>query len=1055
MHVVYRSNMRIVNMKRGLLGGILTALLTIPVLAQTTFTWTGLGADNNFETPANWQGGVAPSGLPTDNLVFGVSPRQSIAVNTAFTTGSFSFNGILNGYYFYPGGGNPAITLSGDMSTNSGVDYWGLFETPLVLAPGNHTFTTTSARIYLWGAVSGTGAVVKNGPLDLYLTQPNTYSGGTVINQGGVFVNSDSLGTGPVTFNAGNLGTDYTSDPTTDVVLNNNFSLGASPTFTSSSSDHTSLVLAGTLTALVPSVTMHLVGDTPLYLNGNIVEGPAGTAYTFMTDGTPGSMIVLGGTNTYTGGTVVKSGTIVRFDQSGSIPASGLITAEQDAYVGLGAASVTADTFISHLDPASFAGTIGFDNGYVYSGNIDLTNFSNPAGSIAIGTMSSATLTGAITPPATSGTYNFRSSGSLYLQGSNPLADPVSGSNGLTSGSFYAKDPGMLVLSQAVPNTYSGSTIADAGGIIFDSAGSLSAFTDLQLANGGYISFTDTSGLTLADLVSKVSSVSNYGVLGIDTHNSAYGIDHNLANYSTAVDFSSLFQPVYLGTVSSLNITGTITTSNDNSDDYFFTGYNGGWLKLSTQLTGSRQVHAGLPNIFQDFAHQNYSTVELANTANNYTGGTVLNSGLLVADNPLVLGAGNLTVDATASDGIARLRSGGNFAANIVLQSGELNIDTSSSLNLSGVISGPGNLSSSASITLSGNNTYSGGNFFSDRNTVFANSNTALGTGSLALDIGAHVNFSTAAPVVGSLIQGDPYTQDGTIYAALVLTNEGSATLTINQTQDGYFGGAILQNGATASVVKTGPATLTLGGDHGLSDTVYTGGTTILQGKLVAGSADAFGPGAITINGGTLGTAVSVVLTNPITFGASGGTLGGNGTIAVPITVGTNVILSPGDSPGTLTFASGLTLAPGGELDFQVQSANGAAGSGYDLVNVSAGLLNITATSGTPFTIKLISLNPSGTAGNVSDFSLGNGYSWMLFTGNSENGLTGFAADKFVIDTSGFTNSFAGGSFSLMQGVSAGNPALFLNFTPVPEPSTHALMLAGLAAVAWRFRRRR
>ncbi len=1043
-------------MKRGIAVGILTGLLAVPALAQSTFTWTGLGADDNFATPANWLGGVAPSGLSSENLVFGVSPRQSITVNTAFTVGSIAFNGIQTGYYFNPGAGDPPITLSGDMATNSGVNYWGLFGTPVVLAPGNHTFTTTSARIYLWGVVSGTGAVVKNGPLDLYLTKTNTYSGGTVINQGGVYVNSGSLGTGPVTFNAGILGTDYTSDPATDVTLNNNFSLGASPTFVSYSADHTSMILGGTLTALVPSVTMHLEGDTPLQVNGNIVEGPAGTAYTFTTNGNPGAKFVLGGTNTYTGGTVVQSGTTVIFDQPGSLPANGLITAEADGYVGLGATGVTADTFISRLNQANFAGTIGFDNGNVYSGNIDLTNFSNPAGSIAIGTMSSATLTGAITPPAASDAYSFRSSGSLYLQGSNPLT----GSNGLTSDSFPSKAPGMLVLSQTVPNTYSGSTIASAAGIIFDSAGSLSASTDLQLSDGGYISFTETSGLTLANLVSKLSSVANYGVLGIDTHNSAYAIDYNLTDYSSPVDFSSLFQPVYLGTVSSMNVTGTITTSNDDTDDYFLTGYNGGWLKISTQLTGNRQVHVGLPGVLQDFAHENYSTVELANPTNSYTGGTVLNSGLLVVNNPLSLGPGDLTVDANASDGIARLRTGGNFATNIVLQSGTLQVEKllNSSPNFTGVISGSGGLSSTSNITISGNNTYSGGNTFSGANvTATTNTNTALGTGSLALDDGAQVLFNyTPSPAIGSLLRGDPHNvfDSQFIPASLMFSGDGgSATLTINQTQDGDFAGAIIENSTTGLLVKTGPATLTIGGDHS-SGTVYSGGTTILQGKLVAGANDALGAGTITINGGTLSVANSVVLTNAIAFGASGGTLGGKGTISVPITVGTNVALSPGDSPGTLTFTSGLTLASGGQLDFEVQSASGVAGTGYDLVSISSGALDITATSGSPFSIRLISLDSGGTAGNVSDFSSSNAYSWMLFQGNAAAGITNFNASSFVIDASGFTNSLGGGSFSLLQGVSAGNPALFLNFSPVPEPSTCALMLTGFCAMAWRFRRR-
>jgi len=53
--------------------------------------------------------------------------------------------------------------------------------------------------------------------------------------------------------------------------------------------------------------------------------------------------------------------------------------------------------------------------------------------------------------------------------------------------------------------------------------------------------------------------------------------------------------------------------------------------------------------------------------------------------------------------------------------------------------------------------------------------------------------------------------------------------------------------------------------------------------------------------------------------------------------------------------------------------------------------------------------------------------------------------------TSGFANGTAGGSFSFADS----GDSLFLDFTPVPEPSTWALMGAGLLAVAAPALRRR
>jgi hypothetical protein len=55
---------------------------------------------------------------------------------------------------------------------------------------------------------------------------------------------------------------------------------------------------------------------------------------------------------------------------------------------------------------------------------------------------------------------------------------------------------------------------------------------------------------------------------------------------------------------------------------------------------------------------------------------------------------------------------------------------------------------------------------------------------------------------------------------------------------------------------------------------------------LIAGHDQAFGAGAITINGGRLGTEYGITFTNPIIFGANGGVLAGNGTFTQALTIG-------------------------------------------------------------------------------------------------------------------------------------------------------------------------
>lgn len=57
-------------------------------------------------------------------------------------------------------------------------------------------------RVFLSGAISGKGALIKNGPHAVYLGHgTNTYTGGTIINEGSLSARPQGLGAGPVTVN--------------------------------------------------------------------------------------------------------------------------------------------------------------------------------------------------------------------------------------------------------------------------------------------------------------------------------------------------------------------------------------------------------------------------------------------------------------------------------------------------------------------------------------------------------------------------------------------------------------------------------------------------------------------------------------------------------------------------------------------------------------------------------------------------------------------------------------------------------------------------------------
>jgi hypothetical protein len=124
---------------------------------------------------------------------------------------------------------------------------------------------------------------------------------------------------------------------------------------------------------------------------------------------------------------------------------------------------------------------------------------------------------------------------------------------------------------------------------------------------------------------------------------------------------------------------------------------------------------------------------------------------------------------------------------------------------------------------------------------------------------------------------------------------------------------------------------------------------------------------------------------------------------------------------------------PGGSFTVNVNDATGTAGTGYTQTNYT-GYLAVTATSTNPFTIPLNSFN-GGSPGLAANFNNNSNFTWTIAT--TTRGVLDFDSAKFAVNTSGFTNDLAGGTFS----VTTNGNNVVLVFNPNHAPTVYPVNL--------------
>ena len=787
-------------------------------------------------------------------------------------------------------------------------------------------------------------------------------------------------------------------------------------------------------------------------------------------------------------------------------------------YLGLGSGYATTGgvtAFLSYLRTTDsdtwFQGTLGFDttsgSPAAFNDPIDLSNFRHDGSFVGLGSSTAAILgPGAvITPPNGGNTYFFGGGGgTLTVQSDLPDLAEASYSNlYLNPGNA----PLTLVLSGAL--SYTGATSVSGAALIFDTPLPSSTF---NMADG-YIGVTPNAGYTdvnenIQSFVNRFSSESS-GVIGFDSFTGPLTIASDIV---MPLGGSGL----YLGTATAVNFTGAITPNFNNS--FQFAGVKGGQVTVSSQLTDQsvdipNSVVIGLPSALESVdpttGLRSASSVTLAGD-NTYTGGTILQSGYLYVTNGNSLGYGDLIVPVGGGNGwsgtlAVSSAAGGPVTLQNNIQIGgnglALNTGGTNTLTLAGTISNHfdtyGSLGIFGPVDIEGesDNTYSGGTTIDTGGaTVTVGKDRGLGFGEVGVKnallsftspdpevYGLTISNSTAtfdgSPVIDSLrmtettlnFNGAEAMIDGISSDAPKSGNQislGDGTALTIDLSEGYnnptYYGRI--SGGNGSLTVIGTGMLDLRGRN-----TYGGGTTLNgEALIIASSNQAVGSGPVTINGGSgLITNTGVTLTNALTLNDGGG-LGGYGTFSPGgmLTFQNTSVIDPGSAgmgnnepvppaPGKLSFGGGtsITFGPGGICYFSISDANGAPGTGYSTIDLATGggSLNLTSTAETPFTIQLYSFDPAtNQPAPVPSFNPTQAYSWTLVSAASITGT--FDPTFFNVDASSyFRNSTGTGQFYVSE---SGNN-LMLDFTPVPEPSTWALMAGGLWAIGAAIRRRK
>ncbi len=417
-------------------------------------TWTGAGANGNWNTAANWGGAVPVSG---GALTFNGTTRQTSTNDLSglsvpclkFNNGGFALygNALTVSSAITNSTGNSALnsplTLGGAVRLQSDAGTLTLGGT--ITGGANNLIAGGAGNTTISGTISGTGSLTKSdaGTLQLSGASANTFSGGTMVNAGvlslaktagvnaiaGNVTLGDGAGADVLRLNAANQIPDSSVINISSSGLFDLNGFNETVASVSSASANSQVALGiGTLTVDAASASAFAGSISG---TGNVTKQGAGT-------------LTLSGANSFSGTASINAG-VVNLQNAAALGSSGSTIVGSGAALELGGGIAVAGK------------TLTVNGGGISSGGAlrNINGDNSWSGAVTIG----------------SAARIHSDSGTLTISGGVGGAQSLTVGGGgnttisgaIASGSLTKDGSGVLQLSGASANTYSGNAFLNAG----------------------------------------------------------------------------------------------------------------------------------------------------------------------------------------------------------------------------------------------------------------------------------------------------------------------------------------------------------------------------------------------------------------------------------------------------------------------------------------------------------------------------------------------------------------------------------------------------------------